>query len=337
MRTGRYSLAELFGNRHIEQLVIPEIQRDYVWEPKQAQHLLDSVLRNFERWRQERANPSLRVVTNAEAGLTEAESLRQEFADFYARRRYATNVGFVYAYCDADLPGQYHLIDGQQRLTTLYLALLAVAARDDELKIRFQARYTLGPSGDENGADEATSTKLDYRLREHTAKFLHRFVRYSLQSDVESRSIEEQSWCLRRFDNDVTVKNLIGNYRNIQSRLDTLSPQPDSASLYEYLEDLVECWYFDTNESSQGEELYLYLNARGESLTDNENRKAQLLADAGDPHSKETWGREWEEWQDYFWQQRAMGLSDKAKNPNADRGFNSFLHCIENLKRLRSG
>lgn len=29
MRTGLYSIGELFGNRHIEQLVIPEIQRDY--------------------------------------------------------------------------------------------------------------------------------------------------------------------------------------------------------------------------------------------------------------------------------------------------------------------
>jgi hypothetical protein len=59
------------------------------------------------------------------------------------------------------------------------------------------------------------------------------------------------------------------------------------------------------------------------------------LSTVGDIQAKDDWGSEWEEWQDYFWQHRRVGLSEKVANPNADRGFNSFLRCIENLERLR--
>src|ERR1017187_8890595 len=105
MRTGRYSIAELFGNRHIEQLTIPEIQRDYVWEPKQVEHLLTSILNNFQDWQREKTAPPLQVVARnspaeAPVGDEEVRSLQDEFAAFYARRTHATNMGFVYAYCD---------------------------------------------------------------------------------------------------------------------------------------------------------------------------------------------------------------------------------------------
>jgi hypothetical protein len=338
MRTGRYSIAELFGNRHIEQLVIPEIQRDYVWEPKQVEHLVASIMNSFKDWQREKAAPPLQVVArnspDGPFGEDEVQSLQNEFAAFYARRTHATNVGFIYAYCDADLPGQYALIDGQQRLTTIYLALLATATRDPGLKERFRARYCLCPPGPHTN-EAAVPTKLDYRLREHTAEFLRRFVDYFLDNSATLDQLREQSWYLHRHDSDTTVRNLFGNYKTIQQQLEGALSDAEPSQLYEYLEDLVECWYFDTNESAQGEELYLYLNARGESIADNENRKARLLAGVGDSTTKDKWGRTWEEWQDYFWQNRKVGLSEKDSNPNADRGFNSFLVCIENLERLR--
>jgi hypothetical protein len=339
MRTGRYSMAELFGNRHIEQLVIPEIQRDYVWRPNQVEHLLASILGNFKAWQQEKVEPSLKVIqANQKKGeelpSDTIQSLQDEFAAFHARRTHATNVGFVYAYCDGDLPGQYYLIDGQQRLTTLFLALLAVAARNAELKERFRARYCLS-SLEPSGREGAVLTKLDYRLREYTAEFLHRCVDYFLGDPAATGQMKEQIWYLQRFERDTTIRNLFDNYATIQKLIEPALLDAGPANLYEYLEDLVECWYFDTNESAQGEELYIYLNARGEIIAGNENLKARLLEKAGAATAKGTWGRTWEEWQDYFWQKRKVGLSEKVVNPNADRGFDSFLSCIENLEKLQ--
>lgn len=335
MRTGLYSMAELFGNRHIEQFVVPEIQRDYVWGEEQVQHLLRSILDNFRAWRQEQVSPTLKVVRRdsdaSPGGGGEIQSLQTGFAEFHARRIHSTNVGFIYAYSDNDLPGQCFLIDGQQRITTIYLALLATASRNDDLKERFRARYCLCSNTSD---DTVVPTRLDYRLREHTTQFLHQWVWYLLLDDA-GRPVKDQSWYLRRLDGDTTVQNLLGNYKTIETLVEEALSEDELTKLYDYLEDLVECWYFDTNESEQGEELYIYLNARGESIADNENIKARLLATLDYAEEKEKWGRMWEEWQDYFWQKRKVGVSVKEDNPNADRGFNSFLSCIEHLEKLR--
>ncbi len=339
MRTGLYTLAELFGNRHIAQLVIPEIQRDYVWGPQQVTHLFNSIQENFLGWQQELTTPSLKIVTshsgnNVRLNGAELESLEAGFTDFHARRHYSTNVGFVYAYSDQDLDGQFFLIDGQQRLTTLYLMLLAVATSDNELRDRFQARYCLSHQAEESKQTNARP-RLDYRLREQTAHFLHQWIQYLLNGETNTSPAKDQAWYLKKLNEDTTVRNLLSNYTTIQERLRTEVKDSQVSSFYDYLENLVQCWYFDTNESAQGEELYLYLNARGESIADNENLKANLLSSLSAQEDKEKWGRTWEDWQDYFWQKRHVGLPKEQANVNADRGFNSFLTCIESLEKLR--
>jgi hypothetical protein len=341
MRTGLYSVAELFGNRHIEQLVIPEIQRDYVWQKTQVEHLLASILKNFKAWQIELKSPTLMALendsnTDSRATDRKMQSLHEDFAEFYARRVHATNIGFIYAYSDNDLPGQFFLIDGQQRLTTLYLVLLAVASQDNELKNRFRARYCLC-SGAPDEAKTVVPTSLDYRLREHTARFLHQWVHHLLETGHRPPQVKDQSWYLQRLNEDITVRNLLANHETILARLKDELSDEKLPNFYEYLEDLVQFWYFDTNESAQGEELYIYLNARGESIADNENTKAELLATLENAADKDEWGRVWEDWQDYFWLKRNTGVSLKERNPNADRGFNSFLKCIGNLEKLRHG
>jgi hypothetical protein len=341
MRTGLYSVAELFGNRHIEQLVIPEIQRDYVWEKPRVKHLLASILEKFKAWQIEVNSPTLMPLgndsnTDSEAKDGKMQSLQEEFAEFCARRVHATNIGFIYAYSDNDLPGQFFLIDGQQRLTTIYLVLLAVASQDNELKDRFRARYCLC-SGAPAESKTVVPTSLDYRLREHTARFLHQWVHHLLETGHRPPQVKDQSWYLQRFDDDITVRNLLSNHEIILDRLKNELGDGELLKFYEYLEDLVQFWYFDTNESAQGEELYIYLNARGESIADNEKDKAQLLATLESEKEKDEWGCIWEAWQDYFWLKRNTGVSVKERNPNADRGFNRFLKCIENLEKLRHG
>lgn len=334
--TGRYSMAELFGNRHVEQLVIPEIQRDYVWGKDQVKCLLDTILNNFKDWNLARGQLSVRLnspddIQGRPKSEEEIQSLKDDFASYYAKRFHATNIGFIYAYSDGDLPGEFFLIDGQQRLTTLYLILLAVAACNTDLKERFRARYCLqSPRADEN--DSPVGTKLDYRLREHTADFLHHFVPYLLENPDSVAAVKQQSWYRHSLGDDITVINLIENFSEIYKMI----LKGNEPELFEYLEELVDCWYFDTNESAQGEELYIYLNARGESIAENENRKAKLLAGVGAPEQKDKWGKSWEEWQDFFWQRRKYDPANTDDNPNADRGFNSFLDCIENLEKLRT-
>lgn len=333
MRTGRCTFAELFVNRHVEQLVIPEIQRDYVWGKPQVEALLASILGNFHRWTKESAEPTLQVVARDTLEAV-GDAVRADFAAFFANRNHSTNIGFIYAYCDPDLPGQYFLIDGQQRLTTVYLILLAVSSEKADLTERFRTRYCLVDST--ASADEAVPrTKLDYRLREHTSDFLRRFV-VSMLAGRSMEDFRQESWYSTRHEADPTNRQILENYKALKHLLAVGLQEEHLPGLFRYLEDLVHFWYFDSNESAQGEELYLYLNARGETIAENENLKVRLLRGIDGSSEKGKWGREWEEWQDFFWQNRANGLPTNLRNPNADRGFNSFLSSIENLEKLRT-
>ena len=48
MKTGRYKLKDLFDNKEIDQIIIPEIQRDYVWTKDNVKGLLNSIFSHYE-------------------------------------------------------------------------------------------------------------------------------------------------------------------------------------------------------------------------------------------------------------------------------------------------
>lgn len=63
------------------------------------------------------------------------------------------------------------------------------------------------------------------------------------------------------------------------------------------------------------------MNSRGEAVQENEKIKASLLENLSDV-DKGIWGKQWEDWQDFFWKNR-------IKNDSADEGFNIFLKWIK--------
>ena len=48
MKTGRYNIAQLLTSPDVEQIVIPELQRDYVWGERNVTGLLSSILDNYK-------------------------------------------------------------------------------------------------------------------------------------------------------------------------------------------------------------------------------------------------------------------------------------------------
>ncbi len=51
MKAGKYSVKELFVNRYVQQIIIPEIQRDYVWREEQVLGLLGSIKRDYDKFK----------------------------------------------------------------------------------------------------------------------------------------------------------------------------------------------------------------------------------------------------------------------------------------------
>ena len=114
MKAGKYSIKELFCNRDIEQIVIPEIQRDYVWGEKEVEGLLNSIMEDFNNFK---CIGETIVQPNIDFEIKKA------FEEFYKKQIYSCNIGFIYAYNDPEYTGKYFLIDGQQRLTSIFFSV----------------------------------------------------------------------------------------------------------------------------------------------------------------------------------------------------------------------
>jgi hypothetical protein len=301
VNAGKYKFGEFLKDHNLEQIIVPEIQRDYVWKAENVNKLLTSILENNQKQRKQ------------EISDEELEKLSPAIRDMVSRELKKTinycNIGFLYAYSDSEMPGRYILIDGQQRMTTLFLLLLNLSVREDK-QLQFKNAYF---------KDEIL--KLDYKVRVVAHDFMVNFVKYILdEKDIDV--ITDQYWYFTGYDQDVTIQSIITNYKTIQSFM-----VKNELSL-QYIEDCIEFWYFDTKKSEQGEELYIYMNSRGEQISPNEGIKAILLKDLPDSE-KRIWGVKWETWQDFFWKHR-------KNNANADMGLNEFLRWIGIIELINS-
>lgn len=272
MKTGNYSILDILEFPNLDQLIIPEIQRDYVWDVNDVLDLLNSIKDGFE--------------------------------DDKGDKPY---LGFIYAYNDKDYAYKYFLIDGQQRMTSIYLLLLACHQKIGK-KL---PSYLLNQD----------KIKLDYKVRQATHDFLTDLVNHchNNPNDYDFK-IENQIWYYKAYENDRTVFNIVQNYNGIKEWLNDFE-QEQLPKFLKFLENEVELSYFDIENCREGEELYIYMNSRGRQLEVNETLKAKFLSKI-EPVNKFMWGERWERWQDFFWKH-------KVNSPDADSGFIEFLKMIQ--------
>lgn len=302
MKAGKYSIKELFSNKNIESIIVPEIQRDYVWGEEQVEGLLFSIYDDFKSF--EGSNNLITV------NFIEDKSFEKTILEYYKSIKFNTSIGFIYAYSDYEYPDKYFLIDGQQRLTTIYLLLSALASLDENFKNQFNKLYF-----------KNSQSFVEYRVREASLQFLNHSILHSVNNTAGE--LNEKYWYYNFYENDKTIQSIVQNLKTITQFLN--DKIGDIGSFKEYILNHVQFWYFDTNISEQGEELYIYMNARGEKMQSNENLKAELLASIPNLKEKDVWGTKWENWQDFFWLIR-------GKHENADIVFNEFIYCIAGLE-----
>ena len=302
MNTGKHKLKAFLTHHDLDQIVIPEIQRDYVWKEENVTKLLESIKLNADR-----QNSSLENITDEQLNQLSPEVRDIVIRGLEDKKQYC-NMGFIYAYSDSELAGRFVLIDGQQRMTTLYLLLLNLCVKEGKID-HFKRSYF------QDGIP-----KFDYKVREEAHDFLVNFISHILEGNSID-STKDQHWYYEIYENDSTIYSLWNNYKIIDSFLD------ENVLSLEYVEDYIEFWYFDTNKSKQGEELYIYMNSRGESVSSNESIKANLLKGLSD-QEKHDWGVKWEKWQDLFWK-------NKVENISADKGFEEFLKWIKIIEFIK--
>lgn len=155
-------------------------------------------------------------------------------------------------------------LDGQQRLTTLFLLHWYLAARTERL-------------GDAEGI-----LKLTYATRPTAELFCRQLVnpQHTLTDDfaVPSEWITNQSWYLYAWRHDPTVQAMLVMLDAIHDRLGQAHVDVEEAWSRLIAEDrpAVSFYFLPIEDMPSGDELYIKMNSRGKPLTAFENFKARF-------------------------------------------------------------
>lgn len=210
---------------------IPQIQRDYV-----------------------QGRDNARVVANR-------ASFAKELVNSLVNNKRIT-LNFIYGYYEDDC---FIPIDGQQRLTTLFLLhffVLLKAGHKDELRHKGRMNFS-------------------YQTRYTTNRFLKALLKIDkslLDSDDLKSAISEASWYAFSWNNDPSVVSALIMLAELKKAFDA------NNDWEEYYNRLVadECpirfmlLEMTRNQLGKPNQLYIRMNSRGKQLTDFENFKASL-------------------------------------------------------------
>lgn len=246
--------------------------------------------------------------------------LSQFLEDLNKNASKSCNVGFLYSYEPGYSRNEIYLIDGQQRFTTLlllafYLALKENKKRDFDILLKI----------------DSSTPAFSYRVRSLTEIFLYTMWK-STDSLDSLLKIKDRPWYVSAYEDDMTIQAMLSSLYLIR-KFDE-AHQGNFHLKYESCITDVEFWYFNVGQTSQGEELYITMNSRGEQLTDSEQIKPLLFAkakkDKTTPKYCSSWGKAWDNWEEFFFSLK----SDNQSISNVENSIDLFIKIIVELRSL---
>lgn len=212
--------------------------------------------------------------------------------------------------------GKFIPLDGQQRLTTLFLIHWYFALKENKL-------------------DEKTINilkKFTYETRVSSREFCENLVtqKLSIPNDVKNLTsiIKNQNWFFESWEKDPTIKSMLTmidaiheKFKDSENIFDKLISQNNPPITFQFL---------DLDKFELTDELYIKMNARGKPLTAFENFKANFekyLKDIGDKSKLDN------AWTDLFWKYKDANnvIDDKFLNffTNMTLSFYAEKHELE--------
>lgn len=233
-------------------------------------------------------------------------------------------------------------LDGQQRLTTLFLLHWALLQKNAPT------------AGEGNEPEQKTFgermkelSKFTYKTRISSGRFCRKLTELHIGPDCPlTAQIEEKYWYDHDMQSDPTVKAIMQMLSLMERMLDSEPYMSQKAEMLANLYDASKrCITFDVLDMDQynlTDDLYVKMNARGKELTAFENWKASFIDLIGhsDTDEKERFSYSIEhEWNDVFWKIAFHDYSDKVKvyegkqvpYPKIDGAFMNFFN---NMTRL---
>lgn len=273
----------LFESGLIKQIEIPRIQRDY------AQGRADSSVRRIR-------GDFVDILCVAVGG---GESI---------------NLDFVYGEVR---DGVLSPLDGQQRLTTLFLLHWYVAAKAG----------VLDPS--------APWTRFSYAVRPSARAFCERLAASQLPEDDEPLStwIADQPWYRYSWRHDPTVQGILVMLDALQNRLRGMDWQAAWTRLSGEGPPAITFHVLPIEGMGLGPDIYIKMNSRGKPLTPFENFKARFeqMLESSCPERKDEFAKQIDGvWADVFWKYRRGDFI-------VDDAIMRYFDLVTEIQAWRSG
>ncbi|MDE6620581.1 MAG: DUF262 domain-containing protein [Lachnospiraceae bacterium] len=268
MATTLHTLMDIFGSEFhsegeecqknsgdgitLEKIIIPMVQRDYAQGRESA----------------------------------EVEKVRSRFLDALRQAVSDSPITLDLIYGDIDAKGTMTPLDGQQRLTTLFLLHWYAAKKEGAAE-----------------KDYHFLNNFSYATRYSARDFCHRLIAFQPAFDKKlSEEIKDQSWFPLDWLNDPTIHAMLVMLDDIDEKF------ADIDHIWESLKDRAITFYFlPIKDMGLTDDLYIKMNSRGKPLTTFENFKAELeneLRQKDNKLAEDMIGRIDRDWTDMLWEYR---------------------------------
>lgn len=266
----KLSFHQLFKEMEFN-VVIPIIQRDYAQGRKKAENIRNQ------------------FVTNLLDALVEKKNL---------------HLDFIYGNVENN---DFIPLDGQQRLTTLFLLHWYLSIKDDNFE-DFQDLMM-----------KQENSRFTYKTRISSRLFCDKLVENKIELSEDfptySEHIKDCNWYFASWDRDPTISSMLVMLDTIDSIYKDKDIRTD---LYKFLVNdetpIITFQFIELKDFGLSDSLYIKMNARGKPLTDFENFKAKFeqLLKKYDEEKDQNYKEEFEkkidtDWADLFWEFRSNG------------------------------
>lgn len=243
------------------------------------------------------------------------DSIYQVLAD---EKESVLELDFIYGFTETDKQGTDEIkifkpLDGQQRLTTLFLLHWYAAQKEQKM-------------------DEAKEllSRFSYQTRQSSRSFCQKLIEFEIDwKDTKKvdEQIMNQPWFFSNWKNDPTIQSMLVVLRAIEEKFGSLN------NIWEKLsgeKPKVIFHLLSMNDLGLPDDLYIKMNARGKPLTDFEHFKSSFSEILEEKHAKYFNERIDGEWADLFWNIfKDKHAKDIAKS--VDEGFLRFFWYITNI------
>lgn len=219
----KYTFSDIFASGDVKSIVIPPIQRDYV---------------------QGRMDESTKRI-------------RKNFLDALYDALVDTPITLDFVYGNIEGDGKLIPLDGQQRLTTLFLLYWYAAVRDG---VDYKDYAFLGHF----------SYETRFSSRDFCKDLVTRFVPHFPCESI-GKELEDQSWFALSWKKDPTISSMLVVLDDINEKFSSV---PD---LWQRLnEGRISFFFLSLRDMGLSDDLYVKMNSRGKPLTRFEHFKADL-------------------------------------------------------------